>query len=189
MHLNETVDYWRTHINGLIIEQYHDKLKGNVADFGSGAGFMTAIISELPGVKSATGFDVKEPKVKATGKLKFQQKDITKIVAGKTKFDAAITFHTLEHIKDVGQAVSKMASLIKVGGYLIVSVPFMGAYWNDDHVNQFNLDNLKNLLETGDMSIKTTGKKLFKTVELYHDTRVDGYGDKHDCVTGLFKRL
>ena len=142
MHPNKTVDYWRTHINGLILDQYQDKLKGKVADFGSGAGYMTAIIAELPAVESVTGFDLKPHEVKPTKKMKFVQKDITALPASKTKFDAAISFHTLEHIKDVGKAVSKMAQAIKVGGYLIVSVPFMGAYWNEDHVNQFSIDTL-----------------------------------------------
>lgn len=187
MHENKTVNYWRGHINGLIIDQYADKIKGSVADFGSGGGYMSAIISELAGVKTVIAFDIVEPQIKLPSNVAFVEKDITKLTVPKVKFDSAISFHTLEHIKDVGTAIKKMHGQLKVGGYLIVSVPFMGAYWNETHLHQFNIDTLRNLMETGTM-IKEKKPTLFKTVELYHDTRIDNYGDKHDCITGLFRK-
>ena len=187
MHPNETVDYWRGHINGLIVDQYRDKLKGNVADFGSGKGFMSAILAEFTSIKTVTAIDIVEPSIELPNKVKFQKGDLTKLKVPKTKFDAAVTFHTLEHIKDVGKAIEIIAKQIKVGGYLIVSVPFMGAYWNETHVQQFNLDTLRSYFETGSV-VKGKKTKLFTTVELYHDTRIDDHGNQHDCITGLFKR-
>ena len=177
MHPNQTVDYWRKHLNGLIIEQYWSYLFGEVADFGCGQGFISAILIEQPKVKKVVGYDIEDNFIKPPKGVTFEVQDLRQVGRQK-KFDAAISFHALEHISSPIDAVKRMYSLLKKNSHLVVSVPFENAYYNETHVNIFNVKSLQTLLE----------KAGFETVECYRDEREDGYGTIHNCVTGLFKK-
>jgi 2-polyprenyl-3-methyl-5-hydroxy-6-metoxy-1,4-benzoquinol methylase len=176
-HPNQTIDYWRNHINGLIIEQYWQYLFGEVADFGCGRGFMSAILIEQSNVKKVVGYDIYDNFINPPKGVTFEVQDL-RYIGRRKKFDGAISFHTLEHIESPLDAAKKMHYLLKKNSHLVVSIPFMDAYANKGHVNMFNVEQLQELME----------KAGFETVECYHDQRVDGYETQHNCVTGLFKK-
>lgn len=178
MHPNQTVDYWRDHINGQIINQYWQHLFGEVADFGCGRGFMSAILIERDNIKKVVGYDIIDNFIEAPKGVTFEVQDL-RYIGRKKKFDAAISFHALEHIDKPIDAAKKMHYLLKKNSHLVVSVPFENAYYNETHVNIFTPESLRVLME----------KAGFETVECYHDQRVDGYGTQHNCVTGLFKKV
>jgi len=176
-HPNQTVDYWKDHINGLIIEQYREYLAGEVADFGCGKGFMSAILIGLPDVKKVVGYDIYDNFIDPPKGVTFEVQDL-RYIGRRKKFDGGISFHTLEHIESPLDAAKKMHYLLKKNSHLVVSVPFENAYFNETHINIFNPESLQALME----------KAGFETIECYHDQRVDNWDVQHNCVTGLFKK-
>lgn len=169
--------YWKLHINGLIVRQYQKYLKGKVADFGCGEGWMSWILAELPRVKTVSAFDVNGAKMPmSSDKVTFVVADLERLRIT-AKFDSAICFHALEHLRRPFLAIEKIRQSLKTNSHLIVSVPNEQAYANPDHITFFSEDSLKQIMLNAG----------FKLVECYIDTRTDGHGNTHNCITGLFK--
>jgi len=178
-HPRHTIEYWRQHINAMIIDQYQKYLKGKVVDLGCGEGWMSYILVEYPKIKHVTAIDVDGAQLpESTDDIDFVVADLEELRMT-AKFDSGICFHTLEHLPKLDKAVDNIYGLMKPNSHLVVSVPHGLAYYNETHVNFFDVGQLVDLMRRGQ----------FETVECYYDDRTDGLGQRHDCVTGLFKKL
>jgi len=169
------LEYWRGHINGVILTQYRQYIQGRVSDWGCGAGYITRIIAESPKVDSVLGIDIDDSKFpEKTSKMSFSKEDICHLNYVKA-FDTIVSFHTLEHVIAPLSAIRNMFRAMDTG-FVIISVPYGRAYFNPDHRHFFTVQDIVSLLT----------KVGFIEIECYHDRRVDVHGDQHDCVTGLF---
>lgn len=178
-------EYWRLHINGLILDRYEAFLFGIVLDLACGDGCMTELIAEREGVTRVIGVDNDLAKVEAARK-RIDDKKGNILHSDITTFEfeglanTIVSFHTLEHIEPdwVVATVERFWLNLRPGGVVIVSVPYRNAYANADHKSSF---------EVGDVSLLFDFVG-FEELECYRDQTVDGYGNQHDCITGLFRK-
>ncbi len=169
---------WKGHINGLIVAQYSDLLVGRVADFGCGDGHICEILAKNNGITEVIGIDINLGSTVRNPKVKYIQADLREFSLP-DPVDNAISFHTLEHIceQDLNVVLQRFRLVIVPDGHIVVSVPYDMAYYMPDHVSFFTTKKLTALFETNG----------FKTVECYRDKRKDNYGNKHNCITGVFQ--
>jgi len=176
--------YWQDHINGMIIEKYQEYINGYVADFGCGDGGCLPLL-EQAGADSLIGIDrvfVDANMIKPKEAMFSYYKDDLRYLTLKDDFvDNAICFHVLEHISkgDHDHVVSEFKRVMVNRGVIVVSVPYKTSYYMSEHVSFFDRKSLQNLFE----------RNGFETIVCYRDRTVDGHGDKHNCVTGVFRNV
>jgi SAM-dependent methyltransferase len=107
----------------------------NILEIGAGRGRMTSMLSSFGSVKAI------EPYADAASYL---QNDLgietyngtLESFAGTEEFDLVTCFDALEHIEDDSTALSKMETLVREDGFLILTVPAYMFLWNrHDDVN------------------------------------------------------
>lgn len=143
--------------------------RGKLLDVGSGNGKFLKIMKDA-------GFDIVgvEPSCSAA-KVSQENfgimpinKDLPEADLGSRKFDVVTLWHVLEHVEDLNNYIVKIKNIVEDDGVLIVAVPnidsfdakFMGISWPylniPTHINNFNINNLKLLLEKHGFKIKNT---------------------------------
>lgn len=170
---NQDPEYWRKHINGMLLEQYSDDISGWVLNVGCNHGAESILIAENPRVEMVTAIDINAQAIAIAKhrrkKIDFRVMDICSL-ALLPIYNTIICFHTLEHVLDIEKTAKNITFLAK--GSLIVSVPYKDAYASEYHVREFTTASLEKLF-----------KPAFLTKEVYRDRRIDGHGNKHDCIT------
>jgi len=156
------IEKWESHLNSLILSQYKNLLTGQVADFGCNRGSCTIIAGRSELAKNIKGIDLNKESIKIANeilessqerqhvkeKIRFSVGNLTNLNRIRDdEFDSAFCFHTLEHIypEDYNLVFGEWKRVIKNGGYLIVSVPYLDAYDDPCHVNYFDEISLEKL--------------------------------------------
>jgi SAM-dependent methyltransferase len=107
----------------------------NILEIGAGYGAMTNMLSNFGTVVAI------EPYADAVAYLEEQLKISTyhgtfESFAETDKYDLVTGFDVLEHIEDDRKALSKMATLVNEGGFLVLTVPAYKYLWNrHDEIN------------------------------------------------------
>jgi SAM-dependent methyltransferase len=139
----------------------------DVLDIGCGYGTVAATL--IPYVKSITGVDHNADKIavatKEVPQARFYCDDAFKFLADK-KADVAILSHVLEHLDNPGDFLLKLSSLVK---YVYIEVPDFEAsvlnplrmavassltYTDNDHIHEFDREELNNLIEDSGLIIE-----------------------------------
>tara|TARA_Y100001938_G_scaffold139309_1_gene206002 strand:- start:3041 stop:3679 length:639 start_codon:yes stop_codon:yes gene_type:complete len=186
-------DEWnRNHNKTKIVEQYFNLLHGKVAEMGCNSGYHCFIIAENEKITEVRGFDINEKSLtfadnknrskfpqRVSKKVKFTKCNLTKVDIMDSYFDLVISFHTLEHIypKDLHSVLLEKYRVLKNGGKLLLSLPYLRAFDCNGHVNYFDLDKI-------DSELSKVG---FIKEELYVDSRM-GDDPRRLCITGVFKK-
>lgn len=104
----------------------------NISVFDVGCGFGLESLYLRKGGYQVFGIDKSEAKIAIAKRLAvevgdkkvtFKAADIFKFSGTKNKFDIAILFEVLEHVKNPQEMLSKISSFIKPGGKIIISFP------------------------------------------------------------------
>ncbi len=104
-----------------------DNLKNAyVADISCATGYGTEYLSDV--CNKIDGYDLRNENLKLALKRKiknadFFQVDFNKEVLNKKKYDAVISFETIEHIEQTEKFLKSLQNILKIGGYLLISVP------------------------------------------------------------------
>ena len=146
-----------TDINGPCLERIRKDVKGtNILDIATGRGYLAKLLYGDDRDRRVVGADVVLPEP-AEG-VEFVRTSITSLPFADGEFDTVICAHTLEHIVDIGKAVSEMRRVC--GGRLIVVLPKQREYKYtfDLHVHFFPyLYNVESLLGTSGTTEKLGG--------------------------------
>ena len=107
--------------------------KPNILDLGCGTGWLSSILSTIG---PTTGIDISDTATLRAQQLyptaTFLQLDFTKKESFPpelySNFDIVVSQEVIEHMEDQKQFISLTASLIKTGGYLVITTPNRKAY-------------------------------------------------------------
>ena len=85
--------------------------------------------------------------------------DIKKTNFDNSFFDQIVCSEVLEHIDDVNLALKELNRILKEEGELIITIPIHKYYWGKDdelvgHIQRFNLNTFKQILEKNKFKIK-----------------------------------
>ncbi len=143
----------------------------DVLDAACGEGYGSAVLAAS--AHSVIGVDIStEAVAHATERyqkldnLSFQQADCTKLDFGEKKFDAIISFETLEHLEAQQAMLSGFKRLLKPGGWLMISSPDKAEYsdaadyQNPWHVKELYRQELMELLGQQFSTVQLLGQKL-----------------------------
>lgn len=149
-------DYWREVENttGALIKKYAISENTKILDVGVGMGRLLERVPEF----QRFGMDISK------GYLKYAKSKGIHVCMSRIEdmpykenfFDICVTTDVLEHVLDLNLAVSKILSVLKEGGILIVRVPFkedLKGYLQEDypydlvHLRNFDEYNLRMLFE------------------------------------------
>jgi SAM-dependent methyltransferase len=180
---------WRTHANYKVMQSFASYIKGKCGDLGCNHGSCTLLLLDFP-VESVHGYDIniKALEIAYDNALKYQVgisghestkisficANLMSIPIEANYFDFLMSFHTLEHIypEDTDAVVSEISRILKVGGHILISIPYDHAYPDPHHVNFYMENNLSELFE----------RHGFETVACFKDDRFE----QKDLLTGLF---
>ncbi|MDX9973137.1 MAG: class I SAM-dependent methyltransferase [FCB group bacterium] len=94
-------------------------------------------------------------------------------------YDGVLTFHTLEHVRDVVKVLEQVVEVLKPGGGLVLEVPCgPQEYVNNDHLHFFSEQSLKALLG-----------KFFEEVELIPNNYDAVFGETVSSFYGIGRRV
>lgn len=140
--------------------------QGRCLDLGCGQGYGTDILASS--IKEVTGIDIDRRTIKKASKDYNRSNCHFKLYDGRTipfpdeTFDAVVSFHVIEHIKDDKKFIAEVFRTLKKGGKSIISTPNRllrlprGVKpWNIYHIREYTPQELKVLL-----------KENFKDVEI-----------------------
>jgi len=174
--------YWKDHINGMIINDLKDGIFGNVLFIGCNHGAEVEVAWELcENATSLNGLDIDNDALSFAYRRKvgnFFAHDIRQKLPDEPKYDTIISFHTLEHFDDeeLKTVVDNIYAALNKGGLVIVSVPYLHAYPTTEHKQFFDHKSLR---------------KAFNKFDVTHcqrDDRVDKHGNKHDVITLMARK-
>jgi len=152
--------YYKEHIRYDRILKFLPKNAINALDLGSGDGYLSCLLAER-------GIQVTSIDLSANRLQKFEQQakqlkitqiqgDITKVDLPSESFDLVVSSEVIEHIRNYQKVLKEAYSLLKNGGYFIVTVPnnqilrpvtcphCLNKIYPDDHVNSFSAQSLSN---------------------------------------------
>lgn len=118
---------YRKDLYNRVVEKYQDLIKANILDVGSAPDSWA---------KRTFSQDCDVVTFDKTGNVDVQG-DVLAMPFPDNTFDCVICFETIEHVEDPFRAVSEIRRILKPGGILIGSTPFMhelhgetyGDYW------------------------------------------------------------
>jgi|LauGreDrversion4_2_1035121.scaffolds.fasta_scaffold03025_4 2-polyprenyl-3-methyl-5-hydroxy-6-metoxy-1,4-benzoquinol methylase len=149
----------------------------NILEVGCGTGaFLKEVRCRIPGI-NLTGLEINEEAIesaKKEGLLILPQliQDHAKIYS--EKYDLICSFQVLEHIAEVKDFIQAQVTLLKPGGFLIVSVPNNGGFLGDSE-NTLNIPphhmgiwDEKSLIKMGKYFNLKHYKTHFEPLQEYH---------------------
>jgi len=119
--LNEAVNYRLS-----LLQEFHDYLKGDVLEVGSGIGQLTEQLVQLPGVKRVHAV---EPDSSFFSHLTERRLPIESThgtvsdVPPDNRYDAIVSVNVLEHIEDDVDELKRYRGRLNPGGHLCLFVP------------------------------------------------------------------
>jgi 2-polyprenyl-3-methyl-5-hydroxy-6-metoxy-1,4-benzoquinol methylase len=117
----------------------------NILEVGAGYGRMTTMLSQFGTVKAIEPYPEAVNYLQKLGINTYQ--GTFESFNEPDKYDLVACFDVLEHIKDDKEAISKMESLIKDKGFLVITVPAYKFLWNrhdkmNDHYRRYTKGSL-----------------------------------------------
>ena len=155
-----------------IISDYFGRNGSKVLDLGCGNGYGTSILAEV--TSRCLAVDINNEALQE-GKKQYQSSEISyrnidlnkpgnniAKIWGEKNFEVVVSFEVLEHLVDPKRIVREIYNLIGEQGYFIVSVPnekfesldSNGNPKNPFHIQAFNLDRLKELMQENGFQIQ-----------------------------------
>jgi ubiquinone/menaquinone biosynthesis C-methylase UbiE len=142
-----------------------------VLDGACGEGYGSALLARSAGEVSAV--DVSSDAVAHAraryGALKhvtFEEADVTRLPFGDDRFDAVVSFETLEHLEAQDAMLAEFRRVLKPEGFLLVSTPDKAVYTdlqgneNPHHVRELYREEFEALLGRHFPAVKLLGQKL-----------------------------
>ncbi|MET3763085.1 methyltransferase domain-containing protein [Sphingomonas sp. UYEF23] len=161
------------------IEHYHRylvarELSGglDILDAACGEGYGSALMAQT--ARSVLGVDISQEAIDfaqgayQTPNLSFEQCDVEVLKLGKARFDAIVSFETIEHIKQQDRFLKQCKTLLRSDGYLLISSPDVSYYRCGDEQNPFHLAEL-----TREQFLSAL-RKHFKHISLYYQLPIVG---------------
>jgi len=104
----------------------------SMVDLGCGYGVLTCIVAEYLGTEEVWGVDLNDERLNAEKpcKIVIVKHDLTKPITVERKFDLVISFGVLEHLDDWDIFITNAYTLLKKGGWLLLSAPNLGSWIN-----------------------------------------------------------
>jgi len=143
----------------------------DVLDAACGEGYGSAVLAAH--ARSVTAVDISADAVSHASQrysnlknLAFIQSDCTRLELGEQKFDAIISFETLEHLHEQEAMLAGFRRLLKPGGWLLISSPDKAeysdaaGYQNPWHVKELYRRELLDLLHQQFPAVQLFGQKL-----------------------------
>jgi len=117
--------------------------RGDVVDVGCGNGKYRDLVKNLPGVTSYTGIDFYKTKVANI------VADLNKpLSVSSNSFNVAICLSVIEHLQEPQLALDEMYRILRPGGYLLLSTPWVYPYHHEPNdYFRFSRYALKYMLE------------------------------------------
>src|SRR3954447_16382853 len=139
-----------------VLDQFRPFLKGRILEVGVGHESYCALLRSYG---DYLGIDVDEASIMAA-RLRFpdasfavgdilDRRMLQEIVS--EPIDTILSINVLEHIEDDSTAIAHLLSILKNGGYLLVSVPAMSLLYNDldrlaGHYRRYSIGQMEGLL-------------------------------------------
>ncbi len=143
----------------------------HVLDAACGEGYGSKLLAST--AASVTGIDISAEAINHAcsqygqlENLEFIQADCSQLDLGDKKFDAIVSFETLEHLQNQESMLAGFRRLLKPGGWLLISSPDKAEYSdvenysNPWHVKELYRDELLDLLGKDFSAIRLLGQKL-----------------------------
>jgi ubiquinone/menaquinone biosynthesis C-methylase UbiE len=92
-----------------------------ILEVGCGRGFVTARVQRLS--PRTEGVDVNPEAVRHGVAANLQAMSATRLEFPDASFDKVYSFHTIEHVADLGRALAEMARVLRPGGRLMLVYP------------------------------------------------------------------
>jgi SAM-dependent methyltransferase len=107
----------------------------NILEIGAGYGAMTGMLSHFGTVKAIEPYQDAVSYLQAKFNIKTYHGTFESFTET-TRYDLITCFDVLEHIEDDKKALSKIATLVNDGGFLVLTVPAYKFLWNrHDEIN------------------------------------------------------
>lgn len=179
-------DLWKDHANYNIIHDMKDLFNNAIcADLGCNHGACTLLLHEFNPLQ-VDGYDINREaltiaettaqEIGVFNKTNFIETNLTDIPVQDAQYDVITTFHTLEHIYmcDVDNVVKEMYRILKLNGFVLISIPYKTNYPDPCHVAFYDEISLRELFE----------KHNFITLQCFEDNRWNEKG----LLTALFQK-
>lgn len=161
--------WWGEHV--FRYDQVLKKAKRGITilDLACGTGYGAYMLSEIK-ENQVIGGDISDEALNIANSeykqsnLSFQKLDGTALPFSDNYFDVITSFETIEHLSDYTKLVSEFHRVLKPGGKLFLSTPNSlitspdGNVKNPYHVQEFNPDELSNILKPVFSKVKLSGQ-------------------------------
>lgn len=151
-HMQDTIDFWWSHINAKVYRRYQEHFAGRICDIGCNIGMSSLLAAKDPRVRQVVGVDIYDKAIEAAhryarfaeldDKVEYIAHDFTegRSCLRTESFDSVISFHALEHIypEDLDMFVAHLRRILKMDGKVLISIPYMRNYDSPEHASYFN---------------------------------------------------
>ena len=162
----------------------------DVLDCACGEGYGSRILADA--ARSVHGVDIDPATVEharkryATQGLEFTRASALELPFDDDRFDAVVSFETLEHLAEHDALMAEFRRVLKPRGFVLISSPDKKTYSDDSgfdnefHVRELYRDELEALLATHFPNFSLFGQKLMFNSALW---RIDGPPGPAECLT------
>jgi 2-polyprenyl-3-methyl-5-hydroxy-6-metoxy-1,4-benzoquinol methylase len=168
--------------NGMLLEhiaRYYfctPYMKGRVLDIACGSGYGTHMIAKTckSDIESILGVDIDPATIEYAQKTYYHPISQFEVVDAMDPelpeklgtFDCIVSFETIEHVKDDGQFMSNLFTMLRPEGTLVLSTPFgagRGQPTNEPfHIHQFTIEEFHKLVH----------RYRFQQIDMYYQRGV-----------------
>lgn len=150
-----------------------------VLDAGCGVGWGTALIARR--ARAATGIDISPEAVAEANRrhgavADFALGDLYRLPFARGRFDAVVSFETIEHVEEPERAILEMKRVLRPGGLLLVSSPNRGIYLEDNpfHLHELTAAELEGVLKRHFANVEIRRQQTHFASALLGDEAMDG---------------
>jgi len=131
----------------------------SVVDLGCGYGVLICIVADYLGAEEVWGIDIDEERLNAEKPCKIVtvKHNLNRPISIEKKFDLAVSFGVMEHLQDWDTFIANAYTLLKEGGWLLLSTPNLGSW-----INRIAL-----LLGYQSRDLEISAKKLYAVLPPY----------------------
>ncbi len=168
-HRDEVYDEFSQYFRNIFKKRFdtltkHKKNPGKILDIGAATGNLLALFQdrgwEAWGIEPSNSAKIAQKK-----NLKILQSNFEVAKLPKIHFDIVVMNHTLEHVEDPVAVLTKIYSILKMGGLVYIDVPNFGSLsselagrgWKyllpNEHVHHFTPDSLQKCIRKSGFSI------------------------------------
>ena len=132
----ETSHFWFSNRRDKIGQLFQQRIpkKSRILEIGGGTGYVAAKLIEL-------GYSIEESDIHLNGLLYAKKRGIKKLMQFDLfsppfieEFDCICLFDVLEHLHEEQRALESLRSMLKPGGFIVLTVPAHQWLWNRDDV-------------------------------------------------------